>query len=592
MRNAFARGGTFTGIGIVCLVLAACGGAHDNSGATGGPVASFAGIWNGTMTSSSRGLRIGAPEPASLILVQIDDTTLEVAGFCGDGSGPRARASGTSTLSLVAATCPAVSVSGCSSVSLAIRSGSGTLAGDTLTLSFDATASGCSQSFDYVFDFTGSRGLAEKPTAVVTAPSASQVQVGSTVTLDGSGSFDALGRPLSYSWWLQAPAGSAAAISGSTTARATFTADKAGTYVANLIVTAGGQASDVARATIVASATALPPPPPGQGDTATLSFRPLATRYDRALDRLVFISDGPARLHLYDPVAQTDVQIALPLTPTCLTLSSDGQFAAVGHDAWLSYVDLGAQAVVSTWPISATAGDVVLGDPVSIVDPATQIARATRFAYVFPSSDQWVAIHNLDLGNGAEKLSESIYAGMRAVLQPGTNHIFGVTANLSPAQIYRFDLDPATGVAGGNVQSPYWGDHPMGWPLWSSSDGLQLLTGSGTRFRTQDLTYAGSVALPASTTGGYQGVGWADFSPDGAHWLIQPSASDTSLVTVDSQFLASPAEVAYPPFIHANGSYPLHGKWVFYDGSGARKIVVAQADAAANALFDFTVLVE
>ena len=103
---------------------------------------------------------------------------------------------------------------------------------------------------------------------------------------------------------------------------------------------------------------------------------------------------------------------------------------------------------------------------------------------------------------------------------------------------------------------------------------------------------AGSVALPGSTTVGYQGVGWADFSPDGAHWLIQPSASDTSLVTVDSQFLASPAEVAYPPFIHANGSYPLHGKWVFYDGSGARKIVVAQADAAANALFDFTVLVE
>ena len=186
----------------------------------------------------------------------------------------------------------------------------------------------------------------------------------------------------------------------------------------------------MARATIVASATALPPPPPGQGDTATLSFRPLATRYDRALDRLVFISDGPARLHLYDPVAQTDVQIALPLTPTCLTLSSDGQFAAVGHDAWLSYVDLGAQAVVSTWPISAIAGDVVLGDPVTIVDPATQIARATRFAYVFPSSDQWVAIHNLDLGNGAEKLSESIYAGMRAVLQPGTNHIFGVTANM------------------------------------------------------------------------------------------------------------------------------------------------------------------
>ena len=131
------------------------------------------------------------------------------------------------------------------------------------------------------------------------------------------------------------------------------------------------------------------------------------------------------------------------------------KFAAVGHDAWVSYIDLSAPSLVKTWPISATAGDVVLGDAITVG------GNATRFAYVFPARDQWVSIHNLDLASGTEKTSESIYAGMRAVLQPGSGHIFGVTAGLSPAQIYRFDAD-ANGILGGSAQSPYWGSYAMG----------------------------------------------------------------------------------------------------------------------------------
>lgn len=66
------------------------------------------------------------------------------------------------------------------------------------------------------------------------------VSAGKTVVLDGSGSTDANGNALSYYWALVArPSGSVAALSSATAVQPTFTADVAGTYVAQLIVNDG-----------------------------------------------------------------------------------------------------------------------------------------------------------------------------------------------------------------------------------------------------------------------------------------------------------------------------------------------------------------
>ena len=63
------------------------------------------------------------------------------------------------------------------------------------------------------------------------------VTAGSTVQLDGSTSFDFLGRPLTYTWRLDSrPSGSAAALAASATTLASFVADVAGRYVATLQV--------------------------------------------------------------------------------------------------------------------------------------------------------------------------------------------------------------------------------------------------------------------------------------------------------------------------------------------------------------------
>jgi ethanolamine utilization protein EutQ (cupin superfamily) len=77
------------------------------------------------------------------------------------------------------------------------------------------------------------------------------VNVGDLVTLDGSGSSDPDGDPLTYNWaFTSTPAGSSATLDDPTSVNATFTADVAGTYVASLVVNDGALDSEPDTVTI------------------------------------------------------------------------------------------------------------------------------------------------------------------------------------------------------------------------------------------------------------------------------------------------------------------------------------------------------
>lgn len=89
---------------------------------------------------------------------------------------------------------------------------------------------------------------------VANAGAAQNVVAGTVVTLDGSASSDANGDTLTYAWTLTAkPAGSTASVSSPTSAKPTFSADAAGTYVASLIVNDGKVNSSSATVSITAA---------------------------------------------------------------------------------------------------------------------------------------------------------------------------------------------------------------------------------------------------------------------------------------------------------------------------------------------------
>ena len=89
---------------------------------------------------------------------------------------------------------------------------------------------------------------------VANAGNNQNVTIGSTVTLDGTASSDANNDSLTYKWALQSkPINSSAAISSLASAKPTFKADLAGTYVAILVVSDGKASSEIAVVSVLAS---------------------------------------------------------------------------------------------------------------------------------------------------------------------------------------------------------------------------------------------------------------------------------------------------------------------------------------------------
>lgn len=315
---------------------------------------------------------------------------------------------------------------------------------------------------------------------------------------------------------------------------------------------------------------------------APLAFRVIDAEYSKALDRIIMVASSPSnQLHIYNPATGHDVAVDLNLAPTSVSVRPDGRFAAVGHNGWISYVNLVGATLVKTLAVTADIGDVVLA--------------GNGYVHGFPSSDQWVSVHSIHISTGTETLSNgSTYAGTRGKLHPGGTKMYAADNGLSPSDIERYDI--AGGPATYAYDSPYHGDYAMCGDLWMSEDGMRIFTRCGNVFRataqqSDDMTYNG--ALPGvslirhmshSTAAGKLLV-----IPDSNFWDDDQSA-DTAVRRHDEDFFAYEGSVALPTFGVGGKDHAGHGRFVFFNSAGTRHFVVLQADSASGLLYDFGVV--
>jgi hypothetical protein len=300
--------------------------------------------------------------------------------------------------------------------------------------------------------------------------------------------------------------------------------------------------------------------------------------YSKIKDQLVFVSEHPMQVNILKSGSETIQTIPLLYTPTCISISQDGETAVVGHDGHITYVNLTTKSIIKTYNVSCFALDIVLGNK--------------KWAYVFPKEDQWEYIRcinmNLADNNESHGSENQIYAGTKARLDLSGKFIYGANNGLSPSDIEKYDIQK--GVAIKLYDSPYHGDYPMNGNVWFSEDGNRIFTRGKTVLRTseiqsQDMIYNGTIT--ATAPDGYSSIEWLDHSAknnnlylilsSGYYW---PPTKISSIFIYDSTNLNFKNKIELEKFLVLNNS----GGGVFYDAEPY--FVFSNADE--NSLFVIT----
>lgn len=308
--------------------------------------------------------------------------------------------------------------------------------------------------------------------------------------------------------------------------------------------------------------------------------------YSKGLESIVMVSSMPDNaLYLYVTGSGTEYRVPLSRAPTSVSVSPDGRYAAVGHDARITHVDLqsvlAGVPVVKPLDVSTSVFDLVL-DGRGVV-------------HALPLDDQWVSVHSVDVATNTEIVSaQFIYEKARGRLHPSGDHMYTVDGeSITPGGMDKYSL--ANGRATWMYGWPYHGDYDLCSDLWLKEDGSAIYTKCGNIFRAsttrdQDMVYSGRLQLSM----GFQyrhrinSLSQSDASGevllteyDWQSCFISPSgACHSHVATYAADSLVPSTVYSLPPISIGAGSYYQIGRFVFQGSGDEHRYLISQLRAA------------
>ena len=220
--------------------------------------------------------------------------------------------------------------------------------------------------------------------------------------------------------------------------------------------------------------------------------------YSRKREMMVYVASNPMKLYFFHAKTNVVESIDLSFMPTCISISPDQDYAVVGHDAHISYIDLNSKSVIRTYTVSCNVFDIVFGD--------------NNWAYAFPKYNQWEHIRcvNLNLPNNNETLhtGNTIYEKTKAKLHPQGKYIYTTHSGI----LEKINIQNGTAV----YLYDEWGTNAGG-DLWLSEEGNRIFTKGGEVYTTselqeQDMKYNGTIAFSDASPYEYSSIQWLDHS--------------------------------------------------------------------------------
>lgn len=295
-------------------------------------------------------------------------------------------------------------------------------------------------------------------------------------------------------------------------------------------------------------------------DIVRLPYNIAGVSYNKTLKSLAVVSENPDELHLFAPEQGVERAVSLALPPLSVAVGADGKFAAVGHDGWLSYVDLSNMAVIRVFKVP--------------LDVASILLASNGYAYLFPNDDFSMFALELNSGNIAEVHTLGHFSMARQ-----SND--GRFLYLGGSRFSKWSIERGVPTLVTDSASEY----PCG-NIWLSEDGRRLFSQCGSIFKisndpTDDLQLVGGFGVgPLRWLDDSAASGKAALIPQ-----IQSSDSQGSSVVFlhsgeTSEFLG---RATIPRFNIDGEAFNGFAQFVFWNNDGTKLIVVQKADTASKA---------
>jgi len=294
--------------------------------------------------------------------------------------------------------------------------------------------------------------------------------------------------------------------------------------------------------------------------------------YDKTTDKLIIVSTSPNRLSIINPETKAIESIDLSTTPRCVSVNAEGTIAVVGHNGYVTYVDLTNKKVLHIWPITCDAWDITFGK--------------NNWCYVTPNEDQWESVYSMNGETGAVTLTGSIYEKTLVKSQPNSNYIYLSNTVTSSSALEKF-------ATSANVASYLYEnfDSDTGGKFWFSNDGTRIFssnkrTYSASEIKASDMLYRGSVE---STSNIY----WVDHSAAAKKVFtigtesLYSNITNSKLDYYNDTYLNYLGSISFEQFMIPSGTeggrlYNAEGKYVFANKTGTRVYAIVQANSAAS----------
>lgn len=191
----------------------------------------------------------------------------------------------------------------------------------------------------------------------------------------------------------------------------------------------------------------------------------IAADFCRTSNKIICVSTSPNVISIIDPEEKTIKDYNLSYTPQCLSVSSNGKTAVVGHDKKITIFDIN-KGTTNELPTSYNASDITVSNE--------------GYAYVFPKNREWKTKYTttnltclgINISTGQECYNQlGNLSQTYGKVPPNDKSLYYVDGYSN--YIYRFNIDQ------GKITYPgggYYYGYSVGWNFWFSENGDRIFT--------------------------------------------------------------------------------------------------------------------